>query len=129
MILRPPRSTRTDTLLPYTTLFRSTVFAAGTYDFDAVLPEHKIGSFQPDALVRYQGFELAVDFLVHHAVDGEKRAKVREAPQSRAQAIPDRHPPRRPTARRDRKSVVKAKSVAVRVDLGGRSNIRKKKNK
>src|SRR3546814_17760546 len=24
MILRPPRSTRTDTLLPYTTLFRST---------------------------------------------------------------------------------------------------------
>src|SRR3546814_13616605 len=28
MIRRPPRSTRTDTLLPYTTLFRSTV--AGT---------------------------------------------------------------------------------------------------
>src|SRR3546814_17589893 len=25
MILRPPRSTRTDTLLPYTTLFRSTL--------------------------------------------------------------------------------------------------------
>src|SRR3546814_12003513 len=100
MILRPPRSTRTDTLLPYTTLFRSTVFAAGTYDFDAVLPEHKIGSFQPDALVRYQGFELAVEFLVHHAVAGEKRAKVREAPQSRAQAIPARPPPTRPAARR-----------------------------
>lgn len=57
---------------------RQTVFAAGAYDFDAVLPEHKIGSFQPDALVRYQGFELAVEFLVHHAVDGEKRAKVRD---------------------------------------------------
>src|SRR3546814_8917718 len=27
MIRRPPRSTRTDTLLPYTTLFRSDVFA------------------------------------------------------------------------------------------------------
>src|SRR3546814_11997733 len=27
MILRPPRSTRTDTLFPYTTLFRSTQFA------------------------------------------------------------------------------------------------------
>src|SRR3546814_4407600 len=26
MIRRPPRSTRTDTLFPYTTLFRSTVF-------------------------------------------------------------------------------------------------------
>src|SRR3546814_5687542 len=29
MILRPPRSTRTDTLFPYTTLFRSGNFAAG----------------------------------------------------------------------------------------------------
>src|SRR3546814_17836437 len=27
MILRPPRSTRTDTLLPYTTLFRSSIRA------------------------------------------------------------------------------------------------------
>src|SRR3546814_12046289 len=27
MILRPPRSTRTDTLFPYTTFFRSVVFA------------------------------------------------------------------------------------------------------
>ena len=57
---------------------RQTVFAAGTYEFDAVLPEHKIGTFQPDALVRYQGFELAVEYLVNHAVDAEKRAKVRE---------------------------------------------------
>lgn len=57
---------------------RQTVFAAGTYDFNAVLPEHKVGTFQPDALVRYQGFELAVEYLVNHAVDAEKRAKVRE---------------------------------------------------
>ncbi|NML06807.1 hypothetical protein [Sphingomonas sp. G-3-2-10] len=57
---------------------RQTVFAAGTYAFDAVLPEHKIGTFQPDALVRYHGFELAVEFLVSHAVDGEKRSKVRD---------------------------------------------------
>src|SRR3546814_10801983 len=28
MIRRPPRSTRTDTLFPYTTLFRSTAFGA-----------------------------------------------------------------------------------------------------
>src|SRR3546814_1037870 len=28
MILRPPRSTRTDTLFPYTTLFRSVLIAA-----------------------------------------------------------------------------------------------------
>src|SRR3546814_1365368 len=31
MIRRPPRSTRTDTLLPYTTLFRS--FKVGEFDF------------------------------------------------------------------------------------------------
>src|SRR3546814_17249857 len=39
MIRRPPRSTRTDTLFPYTTLFRSTVFALykPTTDADAVL--------------------------------------------------------------------------------------------
>src|SRR3546814_9850615 len=29
MIRRPPRSTRTDTLFPYTTLFRSTIAALG----------------------------------------------------------------------------------------------------
>lgn len=56
---------------------RQTVFEAGVYAFDVVLPEHRIGTFQPDALVRHQGFELAVEFLVNHAVDGEKRAKVR----------------------------------------------------
>src|SRR3546814_14252995 len=32
MIPRPPRSTHTDTLFPYTPLFRSITFAAGTRD-------------------------------------------------------------------------------------------------
>src|SRR3546814_10073472 len=31
MIRRPPRSTRTDTLFPYTTLFRSTFYAFSSY--------------------------------------------------------------------------------------------------
>src|SRR3546814_20238665 len=30
MIRRPPRSTRTDTLFPYTTLFRSVIYTFGT---------------------------------------------------------------------------------------------------
>src|SRR3546814_21164482 len=34
MIRRPPRSTRTDTLLPYTTLFRSTQEPRGTLLWD-----------------------------------------------------------------------------------------------
>src|SRR3546814_2145405 len=39
MIRRPPRSTRTDTLFPYTTLFRSPVFQRGNipYSFPAVI--------------------------------------------------------------------------------------------
>src|SRR3546814_11137925 len=34
MIRRPPRSTRTDTLFPYTTLFRSIYQSLLTYSFD-----------------------------------------------------------------------------------------------
>src|SRR3546814_11713328 len=42
MIRRPPRSTRTDTLFPYTTLFRS----------DAVLGEARIGGGAGEAVER-----------------------------------------------------------------------------
>src|SRR3546814_3487094 len=35
MIRRPPRSTRTDTLFPYTTLFRSVVVRLGLHDIAA----------------------------------------------------------------------------------------------
>src|SRR3546814_5282118 len=34
MILRPPRSTRTDTLFPYTTLFRSHIFSDALINAD-----------------------------------------------------------------------------------------------
>src|SRR3546814_2747811 len=37
MIRRPPRSTRTDTLFPYTTLFRSNVISAATHEAPYVL--------------------------------------------------------------------------------------------
>src|SRR3546814_15039921 len=46
MIRRPPRSTRTDTLLPYTTLFRSHQRA------DAVLGEARIGGGAGEAVER-----------------------------------------------------------------------------
>src|SRR3546814_11143988 len=39
MMRRPPRSTRTDTLVPYTTLFRSLVHAGVTQDRMAALAE------------------------------------------------------------------------------------------
>ena len=52
------------------------VFKRGTYSFDKVVIERDLGTFQPDAIVTYKGAELAVEFLVSHAVDEEKRAKV-----------------------------------------------------
>src|SRR3546814_9326784 len=38
MIRRPPRSTRTDTLFPYTTLFRSFISASGRYSGSSTVP-------------------------------------------------------------------------------------------
>lgn len=52
------------------------VFRAGTYIFDEVRPEFKLETFRPDAIVLYKSAELAVEFLVSHAVDIEKQAKV-----------------------------------------------------
>src|SRR3546814_20988011 len=48
MLRRPPRSTRTDTLFPYTTLFRSFGGYGRSYDrnqFDFLQQEISVGSF------------------------------------------------------------------------------------
>src|SRR3546814_8973228 len=42
MIRRPPRSTRTDTLFPYTTLFRSTAHRLAYYDPLTELPNRRL---------------------------------------------------------------------------------------
>src|SRR3546814_6426567 len=60
MIRRPPRSTRTDTLFPYTTLFRSRV---GVLDEAA-------GQVRPFALERGQA-ERGVDALARLAAEGQ----------------------------------------------------------
>src|SRR3546814_20694700 len=64
MIRRPPRSTRTDTLFPYTTLFRSAAEGARHLNVGPVHPEqrdidrgHAIGQIGLDA-----------DFIVGHAI-------------------------------------------------------------
>lgn len=54
------------------------VFKGGVYEFETVSPEHKVETFQPDAVVTYRVTELAIEFLVSHAVDPEKRKKVLE---------------------------------------------------
>src|SRR3546814_2756040 len=45
MLLRPPRSTRTDTLFPYTTLFRSNLITMHPQIFDLidVCARHEVG--------------------------------------------------------------------------------------
>src|SRR3546814_6213952 len=42
MIRRPPRSTRTDTLFPYTTLFRSTLYASNGFAGTYALSRHSV---------------------------------------------------------------------------------------
>src|SRR3546814_4056239 len=55
MIRRPPRSTRTDTLFPYTTLFRS---ARGGYpSYAAILPG--ISSAPTHGMSRWSGYPVS----------------------------------------------------------------------
>src|SRR3546814_9781437 len=54
MIRRPPRSTRTDTLFPYTTLFRSEAVGGET----RVTVEHRGWETIPQKHVARHGFEL-----------------------------------------------------------------------
>src|SRR3546814_14175656 len=118
MILRPPRSTRTDTPFPYSTLFRSAVPLAGAEQARIIAfrpddggMEHLaivIGEPQPDApvLLRLHSECFTGDLL------GSLRCDCGD--QLRG-AIPA-----------DRKRVVSGKSVYVGVDLGGPLTFKKK---
>src|SRR3546814_7917410 len=53
MIRRPPRSTRTDTLFPYTTLFRSRHRSAGA-GADDFVPDRQLARAHRQALARIQ---------------------------------------------------------------------------
>src|SRR3546814_18024256 len=100
MIRRPPRSTRTDTLFPYTTLFRSLDYAAGRF---ALASLKQLGVEL--RLVPARGWVLdEADLLA--ACDA--RTGLVYVSQVRSEA---------------RRS---GQSVSVRVDLGGRRIIKKK---
>src|SRR3546814_16676908 len=82
MIRRPPRSTRTDTLFPYTTLFRSAISAAEAAEVRKRRQEYiqKLLAKAPHSDVEGKrlervgsGFFVAEDGSVltsHHVVDG-----------------------------------------------------------
>src|SRR3546814_17928072 len=105
MILRPPRSTRTDTLFPYTTLFRSRRSAGRSR---RALPparrELPLSSHSPFAKSRPR------------AITGDPPH--RPPPARCARSGWQTRPP--PSARTDRKSVVSGKRGSVSVVIGGR---------
>src|SRR3546814_15426883 len=114
MIRRPPRSTRTDTRFPYTTLFRS---------------RHPRGGGDPWIPGRRQEFAAEAastgspgNLRILRASVGKQVGFRRADEVVLAQAA-------HVVGGIDRKSVVEGKSVSVRVDLGCRRIIKKKKNK
>src|SRR3546814_14872661 len=142
MIRRQPISTRSDTLLPYTTLCRSEVGERGADGFEQGVGRRRwIGKAGLDDLRGIGQVGLALG-PVRRSIIGEVWRPARD-PRPRSgidggpgfsrppPPAPARAPaPRPPSARGDRKGVGEGKSVSVRVGLGGRPIIKKKnKNK
>src|SRR3546814_6476011 len=77
MIRRPPRSTRTDTLFPYTTLFRSLEREDLAAPVAAVRRDDELRARVEDAVVEALRGEPAEDDGVHGAEprDGEHRSE------------------------------------------------------
>src|SRR3546814_19089382 len=111
MIRRPPRSTRTDTLFPYTTLFRSAAFADDNRQPAVRRMEPGLPRSRNDA-----GRRRPPRAPRHHLRD-----------ECRKLSAPHGYRAKTAGGRSDRKSVVRGKSVSVRVYLGGR-RINKTKN-
>src|SRR3546814_11368472 len=121
MIRRPPRSTRTDTLFPYTTLFRSTSRASGGDTAETVRRESSItlqqrlfDGFEAGATVEREmarvesaasrvlenSDALALDAIGAYLAVLRQRDLVRLAARHLAHHTPLRDPPRARTARR-----------------------------
>src|SRR3546814_11245027 len=78
MIRRPPRSTRTDTLFPYTTLFRSNAGADGMTNILSTTPDGAFdiggGAMMPDAAVLRDGRVAADSFWSDAQFEAEREA-------------------------------------------------------
>src|SRR3546814_13952616 len=119
MIRRPPRATRTDTLFPYTTLFRSGAAPAHLRLARMHRPD-LAGKAQAVALGDHRGGRSAAE---HGDGLGAQQALKRSP---RRQHSPSATPRTQPLPRADaRKSVVEGKRVSVRVYLGVRGMIKK----
>src|SRR3546814_15291870 len=125
MIRRPPRTTRTDTLFPYTTLFRSVHLARAFEQFGERIPAERECGRKPDRRPQRIAPPDAFRKRQHAGlVDTPFDRLVRRGGQRDDLAIGIIDP-----AFADRKSVGEGKGVSVRVDLGGRRIIKKKHKK
>src|SRR3546814_13838309 len=122
MIRRHPRSTRTDTFFPYTTLFRSKGWLQGLSS-DNTQGEYYLTDVFEMAATEYNAAEMvAVDDPIETegANDPWQLAQLERAFQRRqVRALC--------ALGGDRKSVVGGKRESVRVEFGGRRVIKKKK--
>src|SRR3546814_16467789 len=113
MIRRPPRSTRTDTLFPYTTRFRSRRLQHQRQALDGGCKDARVlHRLAIQHLAQEAGFRAgqpgpATDVFGQDAACAWFRQRIAQAPP-------------------DRKSVVWGKNVSASVDLGGRRIITKK---
>src|SRR3546814_18957274 len=139
MIRRPPRSTRTDTLFPYTTLFRSRTPSFSHRELPRLLgrPAHD------DARPEFDDHHHRLADLHHRATDDVASRRRRATRADRAAPITAavRHPAdhrlgpasvRTPLdhareAPLNRQHVVAGKKVCGHVDQGSRDTTRKKK--
>src|SRR3546814_13825512 len=136
MIRRPPRSTRTDTLFPYTTLFRSSRGGGRSAGGDhwAGLPfARRYQSHLWHWRIHSRQFRPSTTtFGASPAYHGPLSDR-REAPLRAGRIGLCRWQSHQLVAGRagdiDRKSFVTGKGVSVRVGLGGRGIIKKKKKK
>src|SRR3546814_17510651 len=133
MLRRPPRSTRTDTLFPSTTLFRSVAAPLGVADDDvgaADVAQHRrrgVAGMRAGggavAVLPADGDAAAGERLGHQSEVGKRWADQQVAGKLGAFGESLERAGERPGILGqtvDRTSVVSGKSVSGRVDLGGR---------
>src|SRR3546814_19340877 len=132
MFRRPPVSIRTVPLLPYTTLCRSLLELLGLRVLTGLGAHEQVGEPRTGAAEVPDVHDRGSQLDVAHALAPDLRAGDLDAAALADDAL-DAHPlvlsavALPVLGRTDRKSVVAGKSVSVRVDLGGRRIIKKKK--
>src|SRR3546814_16651714 len=118
---RPPRSTRTDTLFPYTTLFRSIINADPGIRWPVMggFIQRRGGTARHDAVA--WGYARAADALGVYIIQGCEVTGFLTAVHGRIEGVETTRGPIR-----YRKTLVSGQSCVVLVNLGGRRSLKQK---